>query len=123
MKTQRLLLTWGMIWLFLWLAAALYLGPRVESLTKMEKGAHSHALCLATVVLLMGVLQPFMGLSERVRYGFGWVLVIGSFLTPVGVLLELAGKAMMVIPIIGSILVVISILEYLIGMLRYVSQE
>ena len=123
MKTRRLLLTWGMIWLFLWLAASLYLGPRVESLTPMEKGAHSHALCLATVVLLMGLLQPFMGLSEKVRYGFGWVLVAGSFLTPVGVLLELASKAMMVITIIGSILVVISILIYLIGILRYVSQE
>lgn len=123
MKTQKLLIIWGMIWLFLWLAAGLSMGPRVESLTQMEKSAHSHALCLSMVVLVMGLLQPFMGLSEKVRYAFGWVLAVGTFLSPVGILLELASSAMFVIPMIGAILVVISILVYLIGILRFVSQE
>lgn len=123
MKTQKLLIIWGMIWLFLWLAVGLSMGPRVESLTQMEKAAHSHALCLSIVVLLMGLLQPFMGLSEKVRYVFGWVLIVGTFLQPVGILLELASEALFPIPLFGSVLVVIGALVYLIGILRFVSTE
>ena len=122
--SRRILLTWGLIWLFLWLAAGLYLGPRIQTITAQEKSAHNHALNLSLLVLIMGLVQPFLGLSEGLKNILAVVLCFGTFLLPVGVLIELANNVTGgVLATIGGILVVFSVLVYLIGIIKYQTQE
>lgn len=160
MNSQRVLLTWGVIWLLVWLIGGMCIGPRViptrdakkahfvealkqvsagdmqkaeEELTKgMETeenfhnkvSAHSHALGMALLVLLLGLIQPFLGLPERVKSIFACVLVAGTILMPVGILVELANVATgTAIIIVGGALTIISVIVTLIGIIKYVSPK
>ncbi len=126
--SRRILLIWGMIWLFLWLLPGMYLGPRVEEIFKAQpgyflfhlRGTHSHALGLSFLVLIMGLVQPLLGLSERAKSFVAVALCFGTLLMPVGIVLEVAHKgAGMALAVIGGILITIPTLVYLIGVIRY----
>ena len=52
---------------------------------------HSHWGGLAVLLMLLGVAFDRVGFSERVRTGLAALLVAGSFLFPLGVLLETMG--------------------------------
>jgi hypothetical protein len=158
MNAQRVLLTWGIVWILIWLCQGFYLGPQVfptrdakkthfvealkqvsagdsqkaeEELTEGLKtennfrhqvGMHSHALCLAFLALFVGLMQPFLGLSEKIKSIFAWFLVAGSFLHEVGTLTEFASlTAAMPILLIANALVIISVIVTFVGVLKYVS--
>lgn len=155
MNTQRLLLTWGLAWILVWMGFGLYLGPRVlptredrqarfieavrlistgdvqkaqeEMKTGMEIGgcfenqvsAHTHAICLGFLALFLGLIQPFLGLSEKVQRLMALGFMAGSVLHPVGICTELvhvtAGTAMAVV---GSALLLLTTGIALVGLLK-----
>jgi hypothetical protein len=160
MNAQRVLLTWGVVWLLIWLIGGLCIGPGitsardekkthfVEALKQVSAGdlqkaeqeltegietenssrnrvsAHSHALGLALLVLFFGLIQPFLGLAERVRGIFAWVLVVGTLLQPIGVLVKITSvTAGISIVVIGGALTIISVIVAFVGVIKYVSPE
>ena len=68
-------------------------GMAVEDNSKSRLGAHSQALNLALVVLALGLMQPFLGLPERIKGISACVLVAGTLMMPVGILVEVANIA------------------------------
>lgn len=119
MKIQKLLITWGMIWLFVGLIHGFLMSPRIPALTDLERSAHSHLLCLAGVVISLGLMQPLITLTDKVRKICAWFTVIGSFLLPFGILLELVSAKMVFFPIFGSLLFIAGFLGFLVGALRH----
>jgi hypothetical protein len=106
----------------------MYLGPRVAEIFKAQpgyflfhlRGAHSHALSLSFLVLIMGLVQPLLGLSERTKSLSTVALCLGTFLLPAGILIQLAHKGVgKALAAGGGILVIILTLMYLIGIIRY----
>ena len=53
---------------------------------------HSHWGGLALLLMLLGVAFDRVGFSERARTGLAALLVVGSFLFPLGVLLQTADR-------------------------------
>lgn len=121
--SQKVLLVWGMILLFIALALSLFLGPKAATAPQQVKGAHGHVLCLAGLMLVMVVLQPLFKLTEVTKQVLAVLLGIGSTLLPVGVLIELACKpAGVAIAMINAILVVVAVFVWMIGALARVAQ-
>lgn len=97
-------------------------GIETEDSFRNRISAHSHALGLALLVLLFGLIQPFLGLPERVRSIFACVLVVGTFLQPIGVLIEIANvTAGISVIVIGAALTIISVIVTFVGVIKYVS--
>ena len=154
MNSQRVLLTWGTVWLLVWLIGGICIGPQavssreakkthlVEALKQVSAGdmqkaeaeltagieaeekfntrtsSHSHALGLVLIALVFGLVQPFLGLPEKVKSIFACLLVVGTLLMPIGVLFKITA-----ILVIGAALTIISVLVTLIGIIKYVSPK
>jgi len=157
MNSQRILLTWGMVWLLVAMFGGIYLGPQVHStreakeahfenalehlsarqsesaMEELQSGLklagdsgdrstmHSHVACMSFVALLIGLLQPFMGLSRKWKLAIAWVIVAGSVLHGAGVYGEkfhlIAGSAMAGI---GASALIFGAVTSFIGILKFV---
>lgn len=53
--------------------------------TKID--AHNHAVLLGYIAVLLAVLQPFVGWSERTRLRLAWLYVINATILPIAVFL------------------------------------
>ena len=160
MNSRRVLLTWGIVWVPIWLIGGMYIAPKIMPTREVEKthftealnqafagnlqkagkelargmaakdnfqnrvGAHSHALNLALLMLILGLMRPFLGLPEKTKGIFAYVLVAGTLIMPMGILVDVvnvaAGTSMM---IIGGTLTIISLIVTLVGVIKYVSPE
>ena len=99
-------------------------GMEVEDSFKSKVAAHSHALNLALIVLVVGLMQPFLGLKERIKGIFACVLVAGTLIMPIGILVEAANIAAgTTIIITGGALTIIGLIVTLVGVIKYVSPE
>ena len=80
---------------------------------------HSHALNLAFVALLFGLIQSFLGLSESRKKLFAWMLVAGTVLYSIGLLIEAVNMAVGVpIVIIGVLFKIISAIATFVGIVK-----
>ena len=101
--------------------AELKQGMKIEGDFRHLASLHSHVACMAFAALLIGLAQPFFGLSEKQKLVVAWLLVAGSVIHDAGVLIEqvhllvgavLAGG--------GALLTIISVIAYCVGIVKYV---
>ena len=104
---------------------ALKLGFKTENNFNLYVHAlHSHALSLAFVALLFGLIQPFLGLSESRKKIFAWMLIGGTILYSIGLFIEPVNMIVgMSIVIIGVLFKIISAIAHVVGIVKYVSPE
>ena len=156
MNAQRILLTFGAVYLLVATCGGLYLGPQVNptrdakqshfvkalehlsaresetALAELKQGMkiegdfrhlaslHSHVACMAFAALLIGLVQPFFGLSEKGKVAVAWMLVAGSVIHDAGVLIELVNLLVgAVLAGGGALLIIISVIAYCVGILKY----
>jgi len=82
---------------------------------------HTHAACMAIVALLIGLVQPFLGLSDRLKVTFAFALIAGTILHEAGVLIESVNLSVgMALAAIGALTMIISVIAFLVGVLKYV---
>lgn len=82
--------------------------------------AHAHAIEFGLLAILLAFFQPFVSLSEVWKRRWAAVLLLGSFLLPVCVFLEVRyGLVAGGIADIGGLLVIAALLAMWIGILRY----
>lgn len=82
--------------------------------------AHSHWLGLAMVLIVLGIGIDYVHLSREQKLFLACSLLIGSFLFPLGVLLQTvsAGLGPKVLAVLGSALVILSLAAAITGVLR-----
>jgi hypothetical protein len=82
--------------------------------------AHAHAIEFGLLAMMLALFQPFIVFRESARKNWAAVLLVGSFLLPVCVLLELRfGLIAGGLADIGGLLVILALLAMWIGILRY----
>ncbi len=82
--------------------------------------AHAHAIEFGLLAMMLALFQPFIALRERAKKQWAVVLLLGSFLLPVCVLLELRfGLFAGALADIGGMLVILALLAMWIGILRH----
>ena len=81
---------------------------------------HGHWIGLAMLLMVLGIGLDRMSLSEQVKTGLAAALALGSFLFPVGVLLETLdhGPVPRALAVAGSALVVVSLAGMMLGFAR-----
>lgn len=60
---------------------------RLQPKIAITVAAHSHAIEMGTMAILLAFIQPFLYLDERWRWRWAWVFIVGSFLMPLFVFL------------------------------------
>lgn len=132
---QKGMILFGLFWLFVWCAVGLYLGAQhgdhgLEMLTMAQDGdlegywqqwedwkgravSHTHGLCLATLVLILALLLPFMGYSDLVKGIMGGLFILGSILQPVFGWFDIVVGMVM-----GASLILAMLLMAFIGMIK-----
>lgn len=99
-------------------------GLKMGADSEHKSSAHGHGLCYAFLALFTGLIQPFLGLSKRMKNIAAWALITGSFLHPIGILTEIANeKAGMIMAAIGAPLLIISVVLSLWGLVKYVAPQ
>jgi hypothetical protein len=82
--------------------------------------AHSHVIEFGLLAMLLSLVQPYVGLSERWKRRCVVLLLAGSAILPMFVLLEMnLGLVAGGIADIGGLLVIIALTGMLVGVLRY----
>ena len=82
--------------------------------------AHAHAIEFGLLAMMLAFFQPYVSLRDSWKRRWAWVLLIGSFLLPIFVLLELnLGLLAGGIADVGGLLVIIALLAMWIGIVRY----
>jgi hypothetical protein len=82
--------------------------------------AHAHIIEFGVLALLLAFFQPYVYLSERWKKIWVNTLVLGSFLLPVFVLLEIRlGLVAGGIADFGGVLVIVALTGMLVGVIRY----
>lgn len=139
-RMRKILFAFGLLWILLWCIVGIYLGIQHESYIKdMEKFAqandlskfwdtqnawktktssHSHALCLSFLLLLMTLILPYMGLSDKLKNILGVILIVGVVLASV-----FEWFAVIPLMVIGELLVIIAIVISLIGVIKRVEEK
>lgn len=79
--------------------------------------AHGHWIGLAMVLVVLGIALERMGFSERLTMALAAGLVLGSFLFPMGVLLQTfsRGPVPQAIAVAGSALVIVALAGMAVG--------
>lgn len=79
--------------------------------------AHGHCIGLAMVLVVLGIGLERVGLHERITTLLASGLVLGSFLFPLGVLLQTFSheQAPRVLAVVGSALVIVSLAGMTVG--------
>jgi len=82
---------------------------------------HSHMACMAFTALLIGLLAPFLGLSNGWKSALAWALIAGSIIHEVGVFAEdyhlAAGISLAAT---GASLITLSVVTAFVGIVRFV---
>ncbi|MHB8557735.1 MAG: hypothetical protein ACYDCU_06385 [Candidatus Acidiferrales bacterium] len=82
--------------------------------------AHSHIIEFGILAILLGLFQPYVFLGERWKRIWAVLLLVGSFILPIFVFMELRwGLVAGGIADVGGLLVVIALFGMLTGILRY----
>ena len=81
--------------------------------------AHAHIIKLATVLLLVALIQPLVRLSEARKRALAATFVVGSCIFPIGVLAEISVKGWppQAVAAFGAVLVMLSFAGLLYGLL------
>ena len=100
---NRILMAFGLLWLFVWCVAGFYIGSQhmhhiqemgelshegnlvgfwnTLSAWKMSTSIHSHALCFAFLLILMALVMPSMRYSDKSKKILGLILILGVMLS------------------------------------------
>lgn len=135
MKIERVMITVGLIWLFIWCLCGFYLGilhepylNQMESLAeagnltgfwsafsswKANTVTHAHGIGFSFILLLVGLAMPHIRFGDKLKFIFGTVLMVGVVIAPVF-------EWFQIIPamVIGEVLIIAMVLASLIGALR-----
>lgn len=81
---------------------------------------HGHWIGLAMVLIVLGIGVERVAFKERVKVFLAATLLLGSFLFPLGVLLQTLarGAAPQVLAVAGSVLVIVSLAGMTLGLVR-----
>jgi hypothetical protein len=81
---------------------------------------HGHWIGLAMVLIVLGIGLDRLGFSEKIKMFLSVSALLGSFLFPLGVLLQTAdhGNAPRAVAILGSALVVVALAAFALGFAR-----
>jgi len=132
---RRILIAFGLIWLFVWSVVGFYLGaqhlPHIEEMEtlaedgnlvdfwstmtawKSSASIHSHALGFACILILVALVLPDMRFSDRTKKILGVLLMLGVLLSGI-----FAWFLFMPLVLVGELLVVAMILMSFIGVMR-----
>jgi hypothetical protein len=82
--------------------------------------AHTHIIKLATVLLLVALVYPLIGLPEKRKQILSVVLVTGMCLFPLGVAAEIyvRGRSAQAVAAIGALLVILAFAGLVWGLVR-----
>jgi len=85
-----------------------------------EVDVHSHWSGLALLLIIFGVIFDQVAFSERVRYSLAWMLVVGAFGFPLGVILQTLSRGVLpqAIAVAGSSLLIIALATVAVGFYR-----
>jgi hypothetical protein len=82
--------------------------------------SHAHAIEFGLLAMMLALFQPFVSLREGAKLRWARLLLLGSFLLPFCVLLELRfGLVAGGLADLGGLLVILALLAMWIGILRY----
>ena len=85
--------------------------------------AHAHAIEFGVLAMLLAFFQPYVSLRDSWRRKWAWVLLLGSFVLPAFVLLELKlGLLAGGIADVGGLLVILALLAMWTGIVRYTGE-
>ena len=81
---------------------------------------HGHWIGLAMVLIVLGIGLDRLQFSEKIKMFLSVSALLGSFLFPLGVLLQTAdhGKAPRALAVLGSALVIVALAAFLSGLAR-----
>lgn len=134
-KMRRILIAFGLMWVFVWCWVGFYLGsqhlPHIEEMEKLARegnlvefwstmniwklraSSHSHSLGFASILILVALVMPDMSFSDGTKKALGVLLIVGVALSSIfGWFLFLP------LVLIGEILVVAVVLMGFLGVLR-----
>ena len=102
---RKVLIAFGLIWVFVWCGVGFYLGPQyiphvreMEKLAqegnlvefwstwnawKMHATSHAHALCLSFLVIIVALVMPDMRFSDKTKKILGVLLIVGVVLSSI----------------------------------------
>jgi hypothetical protein len=132
---RKILIAFGLIWVFVWCGAGFYLGsqhmPHIQEMERLAQegnleefwstmnnwnlhaSSHSHALGFTTLLILVALVMPDMRFSDRAKEVLGTLLIVGVVLSTIfGWVLFLP------LVLLGEILVVAMVLMSFIGIMR-----
>jgi hypothetical protein len=129
---RKVMICFALFWILLGCLCGFYLGLQHENFAKdmaritdtgdltafwnrwsgwkSRTAAHSHALCTAFVVMLVGLALPYMRLSRPIR----WIMGVGLI---VGVILGSVFEWLYVVPlmIVGNVVFILMVLVAFVG--------
>ena len=132
---RRIMIAFGLIWIFVWCGVGFYLGsqhlPHIQymerlaqegnlvefwstmNMWKLRASSHSHALAFASILILVALVLPDMRFSDRTKNVLGILLIAGVVLSSIfGWFLFLP------LVVLGELLVVAMVLMSFIGIMR-----
>ena len=135
MKIERVMITVGLILLFIWCLCGFYLGilhePYLAEMKSLaEKGdltgfwsafsswkanavTHAHGIGFSFILLLVGLAMPHIRFGDKLKFIFGIVLMVGVVISPVFDWFKITPGM-----IAGNILIIAMVLAFFIGALR-----
>jgi hypothetical protein len=138
---RKTLIAFGLVWLFVWCAIGMLLGSKhlayiaeLETLAKNGEHVkfvqtwqdwktrtvnHSHALNFSFLAILVGLIMPEIGFSDRGKKAIAYALILGTVLTGI------FSWYVRVLPLmgLGNILITIAVLASAIGFIRGSKKE
>jgi len=129
---QKKLIAFGLIWLLLFCVVGFVIGiqhadytEEIEEIAaennleeywaswsdwKAQAVSHAHALCFATIAILLGLIIPLINFGESTINVMGWLLIIGVILASVFELYKV-----LPLMVIGHLLIMIALVIAIIG--------
>lgn len=100
------------------LALIAYRETKYEYVRQVD--VHSHWIGLAMLMLVLGVVLDDVAFGEGIRFGIALAMLIGSFLFPLGVILQTTHASLLAsaLAITGSALVTIAMAAAAVGFIR-----
>ncbi len=132
---RKILLAFGLFWVFLWCLVGFYIGaqhiPHIQKMEtlaregnlvgfwstmnmwKLHASIHSHALGFSFILILVALVMPELGFSDRTKKVLGILLIVGVVLSTIfGWFLFLP------LVLLGELLVVAMVLVSFLGIMR-----
>jgi len=138
-KMGKVMITFGLIWIFIWCVVGLSLGVgykayalkmgdfaeqgnlvefwKTFSSWKSRSVAHSHALCITFVLILVALTMPYIKLADNIKWITGLLLIIGVVLASI-----FDWFKFLPLMIVGDILIIAMVLVSFIGALKGVKE-